>query len=121
MILLNETLVVRTLAIIRDLEEVLTFTPPIDPSTWELGSLPKLDRHHSRLWSINDIQQAGLEKYEAELSYWTRHMPPGLTRSYLDQVSRLTILQPIENIFPTDTFSYLFFSAPTQVTSQNCH
>ncbi|KAI8575358.1 hypothetical protein K450DRAFT_262214 [Umbelopsis ramanniana AG] len=75
----------RTLAIIRDLEEIMTFTPPIDPSTWELGSLPKLDKHQSRLWSINDIQQAGLETYEAELTHWTRYMPPGLTRSYLDQ------------------------------------
>ncbi|KAI9280246.1 WD40-repeat-containing domain protein [Umbelopsis sp. AD052] len=81
----RKPLVVRTLAIIRDLEEIMTFTPPIDPSTWELGSLPKLDKHQARLWSINDIQQAGLETYEAELIHWTRYMPPGLTRPYLDQ------------------------------------
>jgi hypothetical protein len=91
-------LVARNLAIIQDLEEILTFTPPIDPSTWELGSLPKLDKFQSRLWTINDIQQAGLEQYEAELTHWTRFMPPGLTRPYLDQVRRLSILQFLEII-----------------------
>lgn len=106
----------RNLAIIQDLEEILTFTPPIDPSTWEVGSLPKLDKYQSRLWTINDIQQAGLEQYEAELTHWTRYMPPGLTRPYLDQVSRPSILHFFDHIIlpltPPGFFLSLFQHLP---------
>jgi hypothetical protein len=78
----------RTLDIIRDMEELVSFTPAIDPGSWELGSLPKLDKQQARLWSLNDIQQVGVEAYEKDLTRWTRYIPPGITRKYVDQVSK---------------------------------
>ncbi|KAH8548925.1 WD40-repeat-containing domain protein [Umbelopsis sp. PMI_123] len=134
----------RTLDIIRDIEELVSFTPAIDPGSWELGSLPKLDKQQARLWSLNDIQQVGVEAYEKDLTRWTRYIPPGITRKYVDQhlpksiVKTVTeadqaIPEPIEEaavtsarssilnlaledtlLTPQSTFSNGFFSASDQ-------
>jgi hypothetical protein len=69
------------------MDELITFSPPIDPSTWQINSLPKINKRQSRLWNHEDICQAGVVEYEKELTHWTRYLPPGISHSYTIQVS----------------------------------
>jgi hypothetical protein len=85
---LIKSLTASELEIIRELEDLVKLAPPIRPDSWAINSLPKIEKRQSRLWSIDDTQQAAVVEYEKDLAHWTRHLPPGITLPYIVQVNR---------------------------------
>ncbi|KAG2171614.1 hypothetical protein INT43_008340 [Umbelopsis isabellina] len=79
---------------IDDLMDLVLPTPAIDPESWSPNSLPttKQSKRQSRLWQLNDSLQEAAAQYEQELLHWTRHLPPGITEDYMDQ------LRPIKDV-----------------------
>lgn len=73
---------------IEDLTDLVLPTPAIDPESWSPNSLPepKQSKRQSRLWQLNDSLQEAAAQYEQEMLHWTRHLPPGITEDYMDQV-----------------------------------
>jgi len=99
------------------MDELLTFSAPIDPNSWELNSLPKMDKRQSRLWSAEDIQQAAVLQYEIELAHWTRYLPPGISRSYITQHLPKSLVKTVAADLPLEEMIMSISPASTLMES----